>query len=217
MHAVSRDTTSFPSPCIYLQLDGQQKLADGPGPAANGAAPMDVSSGTDAANGAAATGAPAPPPPPPMGGEGAEDADEDGEENGNDDEPEPQEVRLVPLGLEGEALSASLDKLFEVLSECAALNPDDGDELDDDDEYGEDSDDGGAALLLAASQGAEGFIGDPQAMLQAATPAQLAMLERYDAMLDASSVETGVGALQVDNADGRFDDPEEEAGAPARQ
>ena len=33
---------------------------------------------------------------------------------------------------------------------------------------------------------------------------QLAMLARYDAMLDASSVETGIGNLQVDNQDGRF-------------
>lgn len=36
------------------------------------------------------------------------------------------------------------------------------------------------------------------------------MLQRYDEMLEASSVETGVGSMMVgDNRDGRFDDPEE--------
>ena len=36
-----------------------------------------------------------------------------------------------------------------------------------------------------------------------------AMLERYDAMLEASELETRVDTLRVDNSDGRFDDAEE--------
>mmetsp|Transcript_30432 Transcript_30432/g.78935 ORF Transcript_30432/g.78935 Transcript_30432/m.78935 type:complete len:190 (+) Transcript_30432:176-745(+) len=182
MHAVSRDTSSFPRPCIYMQLAAEHKFKDDRPTRAF--APMEV--GASAANGV---------------------NEDDSEEEEEEEEDQPQEVRLVPLGVEGEPLSAALDSLFQALSECAALNPDDDCDDGEDDE-GE-SDDGGAALLLAASQGAEGFV-DTQAILNGATPAQLAMLERYDAMLDASAVETGVGALQMDNGDGRFDDPDEE-------
>ena len=198
MHAVSRDTSTFPSHCIYLQLDAQHKLDGNETRAANGTAPMDVSAGHSAGTaGAGATGDV-------IEGQGEGQGEE--EEDDNDDAP--QEVRLLPHDLSGDALSGALDGLFEALSECAALNPDDGDELLDDDDD-DDDDDGGAALLLAASQGAEGFV-DPQAFLHGATPAQLAMLDRYDAMLDESDVVAQVHELRVDNSDGRFDDPDDE-------
>ena len=51
--------------------------------------------------------------------------------------------------------------------------------------------------------------GDAQALLAGASPDQLAMLARYDAMLEAS------GALPAGNADGRYDDPDDEEEEPA--
>ena len=135
-------------------------------------------------------------------GRAAEDEDED------EDDETPQEVRIVPAaGLVVEGPGDILDRIFEALSKGSELNPDGHEDGSEDDEY----DDAGAALLLAASQGMEGFV-DTDAMLRGATPAQRAALERYDAMLDTSAMETGVGALPMDieNDDGRFDDAEED-------
>ena len=168
MHAVSRDTTgSFTRPCIYLQLDGGHKLDLGASHHGNGssnghaAAPMDV---CDSRGGSA------------PGAEDEEDEDEEDEEA--------QELRLVPLDPDTDGgMDAALDRLFEALSECAALNPDPGAEGEEGEEEYEDG---------------EGEEGD-------ATPEQLAMLARYDAMLDASS----------GNTDGRYDDPDEQAQPPA--
>ena len=63
-------------------------------------------------------------------------------------------------------------------------------------------------VSLEGLEDASGWI-DPQSLLAGATPAQRAMLERYDAMLEASELETRVDTLRVDNSDGRFDDAEE--------
>ena len=112
-----------------------------------------------------------------------EDDDEDEEDEDEEDE-EAQELRLVPLDPDTDGgMDAALDRLFEALSECAALNPDPGAEGEEGEEEYEDG---------------EGEEGD-------ATPEQLAMLARYDAMLDASS----------GNTDGRYDDPDEQAQPPA--
>jgi len=189
MHAVSRDVSAFHSACLYMQLDGQHRIEARPAaaaaapPAANGVAPMDVGENM---NGAVA----------------ADEGDEDNsdEEEGDEGDEETQEVRLVPLDVETGGLDAALDGLFEALSACAALNPD-----DDDDESDEEGDDEGAIERLDGLEGLEGLV-DTQSLLASVSPAQRAMLERYDDMLDASSVETGVGNLQVDNRDGRFDD-----------
>jgi nucleotide-sensitive chloride channel 1A len=190
MHAISRDTSSFPSACIYLQIDAQHKLATSRA-ASTAAAPTTTPAAT--LNGAV-TGS----------GDPSEDEDEDEDE----DDETPQEVRIVPAaGLVVEGPGDILDRIFEALSKGSELNPDGHEDGSEDDEY----DDAGAALLLAASQGMEGFV-DTDAMLRGATPAQRAALERYDAMLDTSAMETGVGALPMDieNDDGRFDDAEED-------
>lgn len=181
MHAVSRDTAGFHSACIYLQLDADDKI-DVSEPPTNGSAT-----------------------PQPMETDGGEESEADDE----DDEDAAQEVRVVPVGGEG-GLDATLDRLFEALSACAALNPDaaDGDESDEfepievggapADEY---SDDAATAL-------------DPRALQEmldtsSLEPAQLAMLQRYDAMLEASG-----GVPAVDNTDGRFDDADDDDAQP---
>ena len=90
-------------------------------------------------------------------------------------------------------MDAALDRIYEALSECAALNPD-PDASDDEESEGEGEGEEEDDELL-----------DPQALLGSqATPEQLAMLARYDAMIEAS------GGVPMDNADGRYDDPEEE-------
>ena len=189
MHAVSRDTGGGFPPCIYLQLDAEHKLdlgvtaaearaMNGNGHAA--AVPMDV---CDA--GAA--------------------AEEDGEEDDDaSEDEEAQEVRLVPLAPDETdgGMDPALDRLFGALSECAALNPDEDDEGEEEEEgegeeeEGDEAVDGDAAVAL-----------DPagmQALLAGASPDQLAMLARYEEMLEAS------GTLPVSNTDGRYDDPDEE-------
>ena len=192
MHAVSRDTGGGFPPCIYLQLDDQHKLdLGGAASQANGhaavAAPMDVCD---------------------EGGAAAEESEDDEE---SEDE-EAQEVRLVPLAPEESdgGVDPALDRLFAALSECAALNPDAAEEGDDDEEEGEEEEEeegvyGGAALALDPA--------DAQALLSGASTDQLAMLARYDAMLEAS------GSLPpTANSDGRYDDPDEPAeqtGSPA--
>ena len=134
-----------------------------------------------------------------------DDDDDDDNDDDGDDELETQEVRLVPLDVAG-GLDAALDGLFEALSACAALNPDE-DESESEEDDGGDAEDG--VERLDGIDGMEGMM-DAQSFLAAATPSQLAMLDRYDAMLDASSVETGVGNLIVDNRDGRYDDADDD-------
>ena len=128
------------------------------------------------------------------GGHGSSGAthDDDSEQDGDEDDDETQEVRLVPLGAEGDsALDAVLDHLYEALSECAALNPDPDDGSDDEDDY--EFDEGADGLGRGhAGRGLVGGNGGCQWMDRSpepsswATPAQRAMLERYDAMLEAS-------------------------------
>jgi len=183
MHAVSRDVTEFHSACLYMQLDSEQSFGEQPGPGSQ-SLPMDTGNGT--AEPAAEGGGEA---------EGEEDAGADA-----DEENETQEVRLVPVDVDGidGGLDSALDRLFQALSDGAALNPDE--------EEDEEEDEGG--FDMSGFYTAESFMADgqqPQMLsMEGATPEQLAMLERYDQMLDASA-----------NADGRFDDAEEEV-EPAR-
>ena len=198
MHAVSRDTNSFHSPCLYLQLDAEHKVA-GSGsltaaaaaPNGNGAtAPMDVCD-PQAANGNGAAA-------------GATDCSDEEEDDEDEDENEAQELRVVPLGAEadGAGIDAALDRLFEALSACAALNPDPDDSEDDDETFAGEEGEEGEEYADGAVVGIDGFAegDDPQALLDGASPAQLAMLARFDAMLDASG----------NPVDGRFDDPDDE-------
>lgn len=202
MHAVSRDTTSFHSPCIYLQLDGSQQLGGNAHPnAANGdAAPMDVSASTAMATKGPEGDAAA----------GNDGDDSDDEESGGDDsdDEEAQEVRIVPSCAPGGDFDSLLDAIFSALSRGAALNPDDDCDDDDSDEdglveEGEYDDDDVIGIQDAFSSG--------QTMLDesAMTPAQLQMLARYDAMLSDSAAEPE-GVPIVHNTDGRFDDPDDE-------
>ena len=175
MHAVSRDTASFHSPCIYLQLDEGHTIASTTANRSDGAKPKAAEDG----------GAP-------MDVEGGEEASEEDEE---DEDEAAQELRLVPIAYAeaGDAtLDAALDRLFEALSECAALNPDPDDSGDDDGDDGFFFD-------------GEGGGGEDASLIEGATPAQMAMLARYDAMLEASAAQSGAAD------DGRFDDPDDDA------
>lgn len=206
MHAVSRDTSSFHSPCLYLQIDAEHKISGSRAGAntisSNGTSvPMDLSDGGGAAA-AVADGA----------------TKEEDESEDDEDEEAPQELRLVPVGAEtdGAGIDVAIDRLFDALSACAALNPDPDDSEDEDEGTfaGEFEGEDGAVL------GIEGFEAgdDPQAMLAGASPAQLAMLARFDAMLEAQeSGHPSGGMAAPQNDDGRFDDAEDEEAARAER
>jgi nucleotide-sensitive chloride channel 1A len=143
LHAVSRDTSSFPHPCLYAQLDDEVEEE------AFQSARMRQPA-ADSASAAAAAG------------DAAEDEEDEAEE------PNPiSDLRFVPEN------SGVLDALYRAVSECAALNPDsdlsDGegdfmynaDEVrfgsganaaDEDGEYGEGGDDGAAAYAVDSNQ-----------------------------------------------------------------
>merc|ERR1719424_1075526 len=105
MHAVSRDTSDFPHPCLYVQLDAEQNISEVSEALRQGGGPAN---GVKRQRG---------------GGESDEPADE----------AEPldyQEVRLVPAA----PSDATLDAMFKAMSEGAALNPDPDDGEGDGDE-----------------------------------------------------------------------------------
>jgi len=110
MHAVSRDVSDFPHPCLYVQLDAEQNISEVSDALRQGGGPA-VKRQRQA-------------------GEAGE-APAEGEEA--EDEVEPvdyQEMRLVPAA----PSDAALDAMFKAMSEGAALNPDpdDGEGGDDD-------------------------------------------------------------------------------------
>ena len=124
--------------------------------------------------------------------------EDDDEEAG--DEGDAPEVRLVPVDADQAqgGLDGALQRLFQALSDGAALNPDE--------DVSEEEEEDAGGFDMSGFYTAESFMGggmggeQPQLLsMEGATPEQLAMLERYDAMLEASA-----------NPDGRFDDPEEE-------
>lgn len=159
--------------------------------------------------------------------------DSEGEHPSDADEGDAPEVRLVPIDVDEASggIDGSLERLFQALSEGAALNPDE-DESEEEDEAGFDMSgfytaeyaflvhEGNAGDLACShpialktsrqihqtkslvSTSRSTFMENGQEAaisMDGATTEQLAMLARYDAMLEASN-----------NADGRFDDPDEE-------
>ena len=105
------------------------------------------------------------------------------------------EARFVP----GD--EAQLERIFSVFCECALLNPDD--DMDDDDE-----EDDEASLGLMDTAGwvtADSLAGDGAAPALG-TPA--GNLAHYDRLLAES--EGAVGAMSLDEAEGMFDDAEED-------
>ena len=150
LHAVCRDTSAFPYPCLYAQLDDEVEEE------AFQSASMRQTMPAAAASAASASAA----------GAGASSIDEDGaddddEEAGGADEPI-SDLRFVPSN------PAILDALYKAISACAALNPDSdlsdgegdfmfnadeiragvrgqmGDAEEEGEEYGEGGDDGAA-------------------------------------------------------------------------
>ena len=96
MHAVSRDTSDFPHPCLYVQLDAEQNISEVSEALRQGGGP---------ANGVKRQ-------------RGGGEADEPAEEA--EDEAEPvdyQEVRLVPAA----PSDATLDAMFKAMSEGACV------------------------------------------------------------------------------------------------
>jgi len=172
MHAVCRDTSSFPHACIFMQLDPEQNIGELASAQPRPSVP--ASKRTRTGNGAAAGEA-----------EGGEEAEEEEEE----EEPGWEDLRLVPAG-EAEAASDNnpdvLDVIYAALCECACLNPDPRDEADSEGEEGEEGMVAGDGVLFTSPDS-----------LSSMTLQQAAALDRFDAMLDAST-------------DGRFDDADEE-------
>ena len=194
MHAVSHDTSSFHSPCVYMQVEGGSlpAVASSAGNG-HGTQPMEV--GADAVTGREG-----------KDGAGGDDGGDDDDDDDDDGEAV-HEVRLVPLLQEGSGSEeAALEAIYNALSECAALNPENDD--DDSDEWCGVEEDDGAIISGMAEIG-----GDGEAPMdrEHMTSEQLAMLDRYDAMLDDASTQAAMAATH--NEDGRFDDAEDDAPA----
>lgn len=159
LHAVCTDTSTFPHPCLYCQLDLEGEEAHEPesGIAAwmGGAAPTTQGGGGDDAMGGA--------------------ADDEAHENGADAaDGAVGELRFVP------ADPSSLDAIFAAMSACAALHPT-GDEDEDEDEDEDDEDfDGEHDGVYADGGMISGGLITSEADL---TAEQRAMLERFDAIL----------------------------------
>ena len=154
MHAVSRDTSDFPHPCLYVQLDPEQNISEVSDALRQGSGPASKRQRHES-------------------GSAADDLDEDEEED-----VDYQEMRLVPA----DGADAALDAMFKAMSDGAAANPDPGDDEDDEDDEG-------------------GFYTNEDELLAGVSSQQLSMLERYEGMLNAQPAA---------DADGRFDDAEEE-------
>ena len=220
MHAICRDTSDFEVPCVYLQLDAEQDLGRltfmGVGGGASAGADGNGHGSDHQGKRQRATD-----------GEDSEEAaggtDDDGDEGEAeaDDEYEHdatwQEMRLVPAAADGQTggpaeADASLEAMYAALCECAALNPDEGDEGN------EDEDDGMPAY---------GAVGDAEALLAVATSEQLSMLERYDRTIEPNHAQLAAvshpepraaappprrydAMLGAGASDGRFDDAEGE-------
>jgi len=108
MHAVSRDTSDFPHPCLYVQLDAEQNISEVSEALRQGGGPAN---GVKRQRGGGETDAPA-------------------EEEDEEEPVDYQEVRLVPAAQS----DATLDAMFKAMSEGAALNPDPDDGTGDGDE-----------------------------------------------------------------------------------
>ena len=194
MHAVSRDTTTFPEPCVYMQLAAHSKIQmsvthsgtmDLGGENGMDGSPRNATAADSGSQLVARVDGD-------MRAEGMSNAD-----NGDHyTEDEPQELRIVPLDVASDSMDTALDQLFQALSDGAALNPDPLDSESDNDDYANDmnGDDTDAALF------------DSNITPLDATPAQQAMLDKYDAML-GDSFDHAMENLGVGNDDGRFDDP----------
>jgi len=98
LHAVSRDVSSFPRPCLYVMVDAKLN-AFGKERSASGGVGDDVNGGDD------------------------EDDDDEGDSI--------TEVRFVPEN------SASLDLMYQAMSDGNILHPDEDDSFSDDDESDE--------------------------------------------------------------------------------
>ena len=112
MHAISRDTTDFPHPCLYVQLDAEQNISEVSEALRQGSGPVTKRQRHEGASG---------------------DAD-GGEEDEDEEVVDYQEIRLVPAV----PSDSALDAMFKAMSEGAALNPDpdDGEGEGEDDEGG---------------------------------------------------------------------------------
>lgn len=150
LHAVCRDTSSFPHPCLYAQLDDE--VAEDAFQSASMRQVMPTAAAASAASAGAAS------------------IDEDGDDDDEDaaEDSPISDLRFVPANPD------ILDALYKAVSECAALNPDsegsegegefmyNADEIragmrggmaeDDADDYGEGGDDGAAGYGVSSAE-----------------------------------------------------------------
>lgn len=126
LHAISRDPDAFPQPCIYMQIDSdggpdeedEEEDEDGPqGGASAGGAELERGAVGGAAAAMMVEAAPT---------GGAPLASMDG---GAEDLARVSEMRLIPRDPD------SLERIFKVLCDCAALNPDPAGEQEGEGEF----------------------------------------------------------------------------------
>lgn len=161
MHAVCRDTSTFPHPCIFMQLDPEHNLGE---LASALARPRDpTSKRTRTGNGAPAQ---------------ASEGEEEGEEE-EEGEPSWEDLRFVPAGespVGSDNTADVLDVIYDAMCECACLNPDPRDGDDSEGEEGEEGMAPGDGVLFTS----------PDA-LASMTLQQAAALDRFDSLLDAGT------------------------------
>uniref|UniRef100_A0A914VUG7 Methylosome subunit pICln n=1 Tax=Plectus sambesii TaxID=2011161 RepID=A0A914VUG7_9BILA len=142
LHAVSRDLSNFAHECLYLMVDAKHSAArrDRRRPQIHFAdvtddlASIRVSGNDD---------------PAPNGDLNADqNGGEDGTESDDDDEETGMvEIRYVPVD------KSVLDQIFEVMSDCQALHPDEEDDFSDEEEEGVDGDAAMMGDMMAMGDG----------------------------------------------------------------
>jgi nucleotide-sensitive chloride channel 1A len=174
----------FPRECIYTQVEGPA-----PEGYVGGGAAAAVAGGADGTNRVSGGGE--------QGDEDGDDEEEEEEEDFGGDFDEMTELRLVPDN------PAQLEAMFKTLCECAAMNPDDGDE------DGEDGGDGAGGDGVGGGGGAgEFYFNEEEVLSGAGAEARAAMLDHYDSLLQMPTA----GELDelIQNDPGRFEDDDEE-------
>jgi nucleotide-sensitive chloride channel 1A len=163
MHAVCRDTSIFPHPCIFMQLDPEHNLGE---LASALARPQDpASKRTRRGNGAAA--------------QASEEEGEEEEVEEEDEEPGWEDLRFVPAGqapIGSDDTADVLEVIYNAMCECACLNPDPRDGDDSEGEEGEEGMPPGDGVLFTS----------PDA-LSSMTLQQAAALNRFDSLIDAGT------------------------------
>ncbi|XP_065178511.1 methylosome subunit pICln-like [Sycon ciliatum] len=183
LHAVSRNGSSFPMPCLYCMVGARVSAATN-GDAATNAAPnrreVNVVEMSDEGAEAAATAAVA-----------AAGSDDEGDWEDDDEDEETTEVRFAPEEPD------HLDSMYSAMSQCQAMHPDTDDDEDEQHQLGEGND----SILMENISSMEGFFTSADDVVHLTAEGQR-VLEH----LNAVTVEAPANGDDEPAEDGQFDD-----------